>query len=165
VWYASHATGERAGSRGVQIRISNLTQKTLRDVRLSSHGMERTDLMAGEGTNLIRAGHLSSHRPDGESRRVPVDRMLWKGTALMRFAHVTAINSVLSNAADLRMQSHNVVGVRMENRPPVTTSDGESVLPNLNEGCKQPQDGKPRTPQARGKGVAEFKYGSPTELH
>jgi hypothetical protein len=91
--------------------------------------------------------------------------MLWKGTALMWFAHITAINSVLSNAADLRLQSHHVVGFPMENRSPMTTSDGEPVLPNLNEGCKQPQDSKPRTPQARWKGVAECKYGSPTEIH
>jgi hypothetical protein len=42
--------------------------------------------MVGEGINRLREGPLSLHRPDGESRRVPDDRMLYKRTALMRFA-------------------------------------------------------------------------------
>jgi hypothetical protein len=86
--------------------------------------MERTELMVGEGANRLRAGRLSRHRPDGESRRVPDDRSLWKGTALMRFAPFPTINSVLSNAAELRRQSRHVVGVRVENRPPMTRRDG-----------------------------------------
>jgi hypothetical protein len=79
-------------------------------VRLKSPGMERTDLMAGEGANRLRAGRLSRHRPEGECWRVPDYRMLWKGNALIRFAHFTTINSVLSNAAELRLQSRHVVG-------------------------------------------------------
>jgi hypothetical protein len=50
------------------------------------------------------AGRLSRHRPDGENRGVPDGRMLWKGNAQMRFASFPTINSVLSNAADLRLQ-------------------------------------------------------------
>jgi hypothetical protein len=48
--------------------------------------MERTLLLLGEGVNRIRAGRFSKHRPECERRRVADDRMLWKGTALMRFA-------------------------------------------------------------------------------
>jgi hypothetical protein len=59
--------------------------------------MERTELMVGEGANRIRAGSLSRHRPVGESRRVPGDRMLWKWTALMLFAPFPTINSFLYN--------------------------------------------------------------------
>jgi hypothetical protein len=62
--------------------------------------MERTDLIVGEGANRLSAGRLSSHRPDGECRRLHDDGMLWKGTALMRFANLPTINSVLSNAPD-----------------------------------------------------------------
>jgi hypothetical protein len=50
--------------------------------------------MVGEGANRIGAGRFSRHRPDGESRRVPYDPMLWKGTILMRFATFPNINSV-----------------------------------------------------------------------
>jgi hypothetical protein len=53
--------------------------------------MERSDLTAGEGEIRLRAGRLSRHRPDGESRRVPDNLMLWKRTALMRFAHFSTI--------------------------------------------------------------------------
>jgi hypothetical protein len=119
--------------------------------------------MAGEGANRLRAGRLSRHRPDGESRRVPDDRMLWKGTALKRFTHFPTINSVLSNAAELRLQSHHVVGVPMENRHPMTRRDGASELPHSNEGCDQSQGGTPRTPKARGPAIADFIEGSPTE--
>jgi hypothetical protein len=45
--------------------------------------MERTELMVGEGVNGLRAGRLSLHRPVGESRRVPDNRMMWKWSALM----------------------------------------------------------------------------------
>jgi hypothetical protein len=48
------------------------------------------------------AGRLSSHRPDGENRGLPDNRMLWKRKTLMRFAPFPNINSVYSNAADLR---------------------------------------------------------------
>jgi hypothetical protein len=50
--------------------------------------------MTEGGANRLRAGRLSRHRPDGESRRDPDDRMLWKGTTLKRFAHFPTINSV-----------------------------------------------------------------------
>jgi hypothetical protein len=43
--------------------------------------------MLGEGANRLRVERLSRHRPVGESQRLPDDRMLWKGTALMPFAH------------------------------------------------------------------------------
>jgi hypothetical protein len=50
--------------------------------------------MEGVGANRLRAGRLSRHLPDGESRLVPDDRMLWKWTAVMRFALCPSINSV-----------------------------------------------------------------------
>jgi hypothetical protein len=50
--------------------------------------------MEGEGANRIRAGRLSRHLPDGESRRLPDDRMLCKGNTLMRFAPFPTIISV-----------------------------------------------------------------------
>jgi hypothetical protein len=90
--------------------------------------------------------------------------MLWKETALLRFAPFQTINSVSSNAAELRLQSHHVVVFPMENRIQMARRDGASDLPNLNEGCETPQGGTNRTPQARGPAVAEFKYGTPTEL-
>jgi hypothetical protein len=52
----------------------------------------------------------------------------------------------------------------MENRPTLTRRNGASEFPNLNEWFEQPQGGQPRTPQARGPAVSEFKKGSPTEL-
>jgi hypothetical protein len=64
--------------------------------------MERSELMVGEGANRTRAGRFSHHRPDGESRRGTDARMLWMGTAVMRFALYTTINSVPPNAAVLR---------------------------------------------------------------
>jgi hypothetical protein len=51
---------------------------------------------------------------------MPDDRMFWMETALMRFEFFPTFNSVLSNAAELRLQSHQVVGFPMENRPPMT---------------------------------------------
>jgi hypothetical protein len=111
--------------------------------------------MVGEGEYRLRAESLSHHRPDCESRRLPDDRMLWKWTSLMRFAHISTINSVLSNAAELRLQLHHVVGVPMENRPLMTRRDGESANLNLNEWCEHTQGGTPRTPPARGPAAAE----------
>jgi hypothetical protein len=61
----------------------------------------------------------------------------------MRFAHFPTINSVLSNAAGLRLQSCQVVGLPMENLPPMTRRDGASVITNLNEGCETPNAGTP----------------------
>jgi hypothetical protein len=61
--------------------------------------MARTDLMVGEGANRFMVGRLSRHRPDGESRRIANDRMLWKGTALVQFALFPTIISVMTNAA------------------------------------------------------------------
>jgi hypothetical protein len=83
--------------------------------------------------------------------------MLWKGTALMQCAPFPTINSVLSNAAELRRQSRHVVGVPMEKRSPMTERDVEPEHPNLNEGCETTQGGTPRTPPARGPSVAESK--------
>jgi hypothetical protein len=65
--------------------------------------VKRSELMVWEGVNRLMAGRLSPHRPDGESRRVPDDRMFWKGTALLRFVHFPTFNSVLSNVAELRL--------------------------------------------------------------
>jgi hypothetical protein len=90
--------------------------------------------------------------------------MLWKGTALMRFAPLTTISSVSSNAAELRLQSHHLVGFPMKIRHPMTRCDGASWPPYLNEGCEKTQGGTPRTPKARGPAVAEYKYGNPSEL-
>jgi hypothetical protein len=121
--------------------------------------------MEGKCSKGYRAVHLQSIRssgtrrlsPTGVSRRMPDDRMFWKGTTLKRFALFPTFNSVLSNAPELRLKSHHVVGFTMENRPPNTRRDLASVLPNLNEGCETPQAGTPRTPQARVPAVAEFK--------
>jgi hypothetical protein len=110
--------------------------------------------MFGVGVNRHVAGRLSPHWPDGEGRRVPDDLIICKGTALLRFAHFPTINSVLFNAAELRMQSDHIVGDAMENRPPMTTRDVASEIPNLNEGCEPTQGGTPRTPPARGPAVA-----------
>jgi hypothetical protein len=79
----------------------------------------------------------------------------------MRFASFPTINSVLSNVADLRQYSLNLVGVYMENRSPMTRRDGASELPQSNEGCDPPQGGKHCTPPPRGPGVPDFK----TDLH
>jgi hypothetical protein len=43
-------------------------------------------------------------------------------------------NSVLNNAAEIRLQSRHVVGVPMENRHPMTRRDGASVLALSNDG-------------------------------
>jgi hypothetical protein len=60
--------------------------------------MEPTDLMVGEGAMRLRVGRLSRHRPVGECRQLPGDRILWEGTTLKRFSHFPTINSFLSNA-------------------------------------------------------------------
>jgi hypothetical protein len=60
--------------------------------------------MVGEGANRLTAGPYSRHRPDGESRRVLDERVLWKETALTRCANFPTINSVLSNANEPRPQ-------------------------------------------------------------
>jgi hypothetical protein len=95
---------------------------------------------------------------------LPDDRMLWKGNALMWFEHFPSINSILSNAAELRLQTRHVVGVPMEKPAHMTERDVESEIPNLNEGCELPQGGTPRTPPPREPAVANFKDGSPSEL-
>jgi hypothetical protein len=95
--------------------------------------MEQTELMLGEGVNRLRSGRLSRHRPDGEKRRMPEDRMLWKGNVLNRFATFRTINSVHSNAAELRLQSRHVFGVHIENRPSMTRRDGPSEHQHSNE--------------------------------
>jgi hypothetical protein len=92
--------------------------------------MERTDLLVGERANRLRAVRVSRHRPSRESRRVSDNRMLWKGNALMRFAHFSSTNSIRSNAAELRLQSRHVAGVPMENRPPMTRRDWASEIPH-----------------------------------
>jgi hypothetical protein len=65
--------------------------------------------------------------------------MLWKGTALIRFAPFPTINSVLSNAAELRLQTRHVVGYHKEKPSIMTERDVASEIPNLNEGCETPQ--------------------------
>jgi hypothetical protein len=60
--------------------------------------------------------------------------MLWMSNALMRFAHFHTINADLSSAGEVRRQSRLIVGVPMENRPPMTGRDGASELPLSNEG-------------------------------
>jgi hypothetical protein len=57
---------------------------------------------------------------------------------MMRFEHFRTINSVLSNAADLRLHSHHIFGVLMENRPPMTRRDGASEHPNRTKGANRP---------------------------
>jgi hypothetical protein len=79
----------------------------------------------------------------------------------MQFAPFTTINSVLSNAGEVRRQSRHVVGVPMENRLPMKGRDGPSELPESNEGCDPPQGDTLRTPPARGPAVPDFK----TDLH
>jgi pyruvate/2-oxoglutarate/acetoin dehydrogenase E1 component len=63
---------------------------------------------------------------------VPDDRMLWTETVLMRFAEFPTINSILSNAAELRRKSRHVFGVPMEDRTPMTTRRGASEFPHSN---------------------------------
>jgi hypothetical protein len=126
--------------------------------------MELTELMLREGTNRLRAGRFSRHRPEGEIRRVPDDRMLWKWTAMLRFAPFPTNNSVLSNVGELRRQSRHVVMFSVKKRPPMTRRDGASEFPHSNERCKSTQCGMPRTPTARGPSVAEFKYGPPNDI-
>jgi hypothetical protein len=96
--------------------------------------MEKTELILGEGFNRLRSGRLSSHRPDGERRRMPEERMLWKRNALNRFAHFPNINSFHSNAAELRLQSRHVVGVRIDNRLSMSRRDVASELQESIEG-------------------------------
>jgi hypothetical protein len=64
---------------------------------------------------------------------VPDRRMLWNGTAVMRFADFPTIYSALSNAAEHRRQSRHVFGVPMETRTSMTRRDGASELPQSNE--------------------------------
>jgi hypothetical protein len=90
--------------------------------------------------------------------------MLWKWTDLIRFANFPTINSVISNAGELRRQSRQVDGFFMENLHTMKGPDEASEIPHSNEGCKQTQCGTPRTTTDRGPAVAEFKYGSPTLL-
>jgi hypothetical protein len=92
--------------------------------------------MAGEGANRLRAGRYSRHRPDGEPRGVPENRMLCRWTALRRCAIFPIINSILSNANEPRPQKRHLVGFSMENRPPISRRDGASELPLSNEGFK-----------------------------
>jgi hypothetical protein len=75
----------------------------------------------------------------------------------MRFAPFPKINSDLSNAADLRRQSRDVVGVPMEKRSPMTEREVAAEHPNLDEWCEPPQVGTPRTPLDGGPAVAESK--------
>jgi hypothetical protein len=123
--------------------------------------MERTELMFGEGASRLGVGRLSSNRPDGEKRRVPDDRILWKRPAMMRFAPFPTINSVFSNAAEIRRQSRHEFGVPTKNRTAMTTRDGASELPQMNEWCDPLQGGTICTPPARRSAVTEFK----TDLH
>jgi hypothetical protein len=95
---------------------------------------------------------------------MPDVRLLRKRNALKLFAPFATINSDLSDAAELRLQSRHVVGFPMENRFPITRRDVASELPRSNERFKLTQCGTLRTPQARGLGVAGFRYGSPTEV-
>jgi hypothetical protein len=81
--------------------------------------------------------------------------MLWKGNALIMFAHFSTINSVFP------MRQRRVFGDPMENRTAMTTRDGCSELPQWNEEYYPPQGGTLRTPPTRGPAVAEFK----TVLH
>jgi hypothetical protein len=60
---------------------------------------------------------------------MPDDRMFWKGNTLMRLANFPSINSVLSNAPELRLQSRHVVGGPMDIQPPMTRRDGVSEVP------------------------------------
>jgi hypothetical protein len=138
-----------------------LNETTRDDGRLISPVMERTELMVWEGANRLRPGRYSRHRPDGESRRVPDYRLLWKETALMRCAHFLTINTFISNAAELRRHSRHVFGVPMDNRNMMTRPDVASELPQPNERCDPPQGATLRTPPARGTAVTEFK----TDLH
>jgi hypothetical protein len=82
----------------------------------------------------------------------------------MRFAPFPTINSILSNAAELRLKSRHVVGVHIENRPTMTMRDWATELPHSNEECDLFQGGTTRMPTARGPVIADFKDVSRTEL-
>jgi hypothetical protein len=75
-----------------------------------------------------------------------------------------SINSVLSNAPELRLQSRHVIVFPLENRPTMTSRDGASEVPHTNEGCKPNHCGTPWKPLTRGLEVAGFNYGSPTDI-
>jgi hypothetical protein len=81
---------------------------------------------------------------------VPDERMLWNWTALMPFAHFPTINSVLSNAVELRRNSRHVFGIPMENQPQMTRRDVASEHPILNKLCEHPPGCTPRTAPAIG---------------
>jgi hypothetical protein len=120
--------------------------------------------MVGEGSNRIISGIISRYRLDGGSRRLPDFRILWKGIALIRFAHFPTINSFVSNAAEQILQSRHVVGFPQENRPPLMSRDVLSEHPHSNEGCDPLQGAAPCTPTDRGPAVAEFRDGYRTQL-
>jgi hypothetical protein len=82
----------------------------------------------------------------------------------MQLARFPTINSILSNGAELRLQSIHVVSVPIKSRTPMTWREVASELPHSNDGGDHSQGGTPRTPTARGPAVANFKDGSPTEL-
>jgi hypothetical protein len=54
---------------------------------------------------------------------MPDGMMLWKWTALMRFASFPTIYSFLSNAGEVRQKSRHVVGVPMDIRTTMTGRD------------------------------------------
>jgi hypothetical protein len=91
--------------------------------------------MVWEVVNRLVAVRHCCHRPDGESRYMPDDRMLWNWTALKRFANFPTINSFLSNAAEIRRLSRHVVGFPMEIRPSMTRREVVSELPHRTNGA------------------------------
>jgi hypothetical protein len=119
---------------------------------------------SNEGAINLRVVHLARQRPEGVRRRLPDDRMLKKGPALMRFTSFPTINTLLSISGEFRRHSRHVVGVPLQYRPTMTGRDGASELMHSNERCDHSQCGTPRMTMARGPSVADFKDGSPTEL-
>jgi hypothetical protein len=68
----------------------------------------------------------------------------------MRFAPFPTINSVFSNAVELRLLSRKVFEFHMENRNTMTSRDVASELSNSNEEREPRQGGTARTPPAGG---------------
>jgi hypothetical protein len=81
---------------------------------------------------------------------MPDDRMLWKGNFLKLFAPFPTMNSVHSNAADLRLQSRQVFGLPIEKRTTIKTRDEASELLHSNDVCDPPQGLTPITPRPEG---------------
>jgi hypothetical protein len=89
---------------------------TWRVCRLSSHALDRPELMVRKGSNRLRAFHFHSIRSSGTDRISPSGRCGERRPALLCFVSSPTINSVRSFACELRRTSRSIVGVQSEIR-------------------------------------------------